>query len=249
MIPVVDIASIAEQLERLADELESAHDDQGAASDTNPEPLLTAMRDLLAELRGYPYLYRGDLFGQEEADAPRRDVTALGDHGIDLLARLAALAESLRSPQLARAIERLTLPLACWIARCGGEINRLGPIVNGAAALANSLQNPADLAHLYSLLREVGLAVSPLVSQEAARADPTRPWRVFLINRAIVATRSHQPALMEDAFDLLTEHLPDDAPDFFREGMEQMDALDYPSHVREIVRRYYDQWCGQRILH
>jgi hypothetical protein len=54
---------------------------------------------------------------------------------------------------------------------------------------------------------------------------------------------------MEEAFEALAEHLPEEAPGFFREGMGQMDALGYPQRVRIIMQRYYDQWCGQRLLH
>jgi hypothetical protein len=249
MIPPVDITHIAEELDRFEDELIAAHEDRGGAEDTNPRPLLGATRELLDELGRQHPEYRNDPLAGGDAAESGRSLTALGDHGIDLLARLAALAGRLQHPRLTRGVETLTLPLACWIARCGGEINNLGPVVNGAAAVANGLKQPAELARLYGLLREVGLAVNPAISQETSAADPTRPWRVFLLNRAIVATRSHQPTLMEEAFDLIAEHLPHEAPDFFREGMEQMDALEYPSHVREVVERYYDHWCRQRILH
>ncbi len=92
-------------------------------------------------------------------------------------------------------------------------------------------------------------AVKPRISQDTASTDPTRPWRVLLLNRAIVATRSNEPALMEEAFDALVEHLPDETSGFFREGMEQMDALNYPPRVRAVMQRYYDQCRGQRVLH
>jgi hypothetical protein len=72
---------------------------------------------------------------------------------------------------------------------------------------------------------------------------------VFLLNKAIVATRSHQPALMDEAFDALADQLPEEAPDFFREGMGQMDALDYPAEVRAVMERWYEQWCSKRVLH
>ena len=94
----------------------------------------------------------------------------------------------------------------------------MGPVVNGAASVANSLKQPGDLGQLYGLLTEVVNAVKPQISQDTASTDPTRPWRILLLNRAIVATRSHQPALMEEAFEALVEHRPDAAPGFFREG-------------------------------
>jgi hypothetical protein len=54
---------------------------------------------------------------------------------------------------------------------------------------------------------------------------------------------------MEQAFESLIEHLPEDAPSFFREGMEQMNALDYPEQVRAVMARYYQRWCVPERLH
>jgi hypothetical protein len=54
---------------------------------------------------------------------------------------------------------------------------------------------------------------------------------------------------MVDAFESICEHLPDAAPDFFREGMGQMDALDYPPAVRQVMERYYQSWCAGQRLH
>jgi hypothetical protein len=104
-----------------------------------------------------------------------------------------------------------------------------------------------DLAGLYALMTEMVEGMSPARIQDSGNF-PSRPWRVLLLNRAIVATRSQRPALMVAAFDSLVEHLPEDAPDFFREGMGQMEALQYPAPVRELMQRYYDRWCtGQRL--
>ena len=69
------------------------------------------------------------------------------------------------------------------------------------------------------------------------------------MNRAIVATRTHQPDVMEEAFTVLVRHLPEDAPGFFNQGMEQMDLLNYPPHVREVMERYYTKWSVKRSLH
>ena len=54
---------------------------------------------------------------------------------------------------------------------------------------------------------------------------------------------------MEEAFAALTDRLPEDAGRFFTEGMQQMDALDYPQHVREVMARYHRQWNVDRSLH
>ena len=47
----------------------------------------------------------------------------------------------------------------------------------------------------------------------------------------------------------LTRHLPEDAARFFTEGMQQMDALNYPAHVREVMQKYHRQWTLDRALH
>jgi len=249
MLPPVDIAYIAEELRRHSEGLVEAFEDQGGGADSDPQVLLQALNDLLDNLRPYEDT-TAPLFSPETRSAQAgKGIRALGDHGIDLLSRLSALAGRLQLPQHSRGIEELALPFACWIARRGGELGYLGPVVNGAASLANSLSQPTELGQLYGQLTEIVNAVSPQISQDTASTDPTRPWRVLLLNRAIVATRSHEPMLMEEAFDSLVEYLPDEAAGFFREGMEQMDALGYPPRVRDLMQRYYDQWCEQRVLH
>ena len=35
----------------------------------------------------------------------------------------------------------------------------------------------------------------------------------------------------------------------FAEGMQQMDALDYPPHVRAVMDRYHRRWTVNRSLH
>lgn len=250
MIPAVDIATISEELRRLGEEVVTAYEDVGASEDTDPRVLLIAAEEVFDQLRRVDNDQGpGDLRPPAETVHHTNGVQTLGDHGIDLLARLAALADRLRLPRESREIEGLTFPLACWAVRHGAEIVHLSPVVNAAAALANRLREPMELATLCALLGEIIAAVSPQVSQDTDSRDPSRPWRVLLLNRAIVATRSHQPMLMDEAFDALGEHLPEDAPSFFREGMEQMELLDYPAHVRAVMQRYYDRWCKQRALH
>ena len=88
-----------------------------------------------------------------------------------------------------------------------------------------------------------------MIARDLETVNPGRPWRLLNLNRAIVATRTHQPEVMEEAFSALAAQLPDDAPGFFTQGMEQMELLNYPPQVREVMDRYYKKWNVNRSLH
>ena len=64
-----------------------------------------------------------------------------------------------------------------------------------------------------------------------------------------MATRSHQLELIEQAYDLLVKNLPQDARQFFKEGLQQMDAIGYPDEVRAVVERYNQMWGAESSLH
>jgi hypothetical protein len=246
MVPPIDIGYVASEARRLCEELAQgcADADESATAGLDPDGLCVALHGVLTALDQADPAAAG-----RPTTAAAPDLGTLGDHGMDLLGRLTALAGRLRLPQHARQVEALALPLAVWIARRGGELGHPAPVANAAAALANSLRAPEDLAGLYGLMTEVVDALSPQIAQDRDASDATRPWRVLLLNRAIVATRSHRPHLMQAAFAAVVEALPGDAPEFFREAMGQMDALNYPPQVRAVVQHYVDAWCSRRTLH
>ena len=163
------------------------------------------------------------------------DVTELGEYALQLAENLAARTARLQQDDHRRTQASLQIGLALWIARHGGIIDTLEPVVDALALYANTTQVPQTLEDLYAIIRTIAGAVSPVISQDLEKINPGRPWRVLLLNQSIVATRSHNTALMEEAFGMLTDKLPEDAGRFFTEGMQQMDALDYPRHVRELM--------------
>ena len=75
------------------------------------------------------------------------------------------------------------------------------------------------------------------------------PWRILNLNYGIVATRSHNPELIEQAYDSLAKNLPQDARQFFKEGLQQMEVIAYPDEVREVVERYNKMWGSESSLH
>ena len=105
------------------------------------------------------------------------------------------------------------------------------------------------LVGLASVIREVIDACADDIQRDAEQTNQMRPWRILNLNYGIVATRSHQPKLIEQAYDSLVKNLPQDAREFFKEGLQQMDVVGYPGEVREVVERYNRMWGSESSLH
>lgn len=246
--PGADLSTISRRFESAAATVVAASRAGGSAAadaDHSPALLEQAMRRLLELLA---------IVDKRESggdDPPRQDVDIdeLGDYAIHLLADLASAAGALQLLEESRQLEDLTLPMALWIAHHDGELRTLEPVVNALARLANTLREPSQLAQLYQTACELHRAVDERVRMDPEKGNPGRPWRLLTMNQAIIATRSHQPALMDEAYRLLIEALPEEAPRFFEEGMQQMEALNYPRAVKQVVARYYDLWHTPRTLH
>lgn len=175
---------------------------------------------------------------EDGARLPPSDVTRLGELGLDLLGRMMARC----TPETQALRDRLSLhvlPLAVWVALQGGALRVLEPLVNVLSEVANGTRKPDRLGELADLMAFLIDAVADDIRQDADRIDPSRPWRVLNLNYGIVATRSHDPQRMERAFNALCFRLPEDAPGFFAEGMQQMDAIGYPEHVRAVMEKYH----------
>jgi len=239
----VDIAylygSFCDLAESLLNAWESGAD---ASSEHEPRQLVDAMSQLAGILRRVED-------GDELPDGGTQDIHTLGEYGLQLLRDLSDIAAELGQEATARELENLCLPMAVWMARRGGEVRTLAPVVNALAHFANHSKEPEQMQELLCLANEVYEAVSPALSEDSDKRDPMRPWRLLLLNRAIVATRTLQPSLMEPVFDSVVENLPEDAARFFAEGMEQMDIIGYPQAVREVMTRYYQAFGTPRILH
>ena len=195
------------------------------------------------------------VLGRLEADAGggnpagATDVTEIGEYALRLADNLAVCAERAGLPDSRLTLGRLHVDIALWIARNHGVIETLDPVVDAIALLANSMRDPHELEIFSESIARVVAAVAPQIRADLEKLNPGRPWRVLLLNQSIIATRSHNTGLMERAFEQLTGALPEEAGRFFTEGMQQMDALDYPDHVRRLMQKYHRQWSVNRSLH
>ena len=245
-----------QRLHQLLDALRQA---QGAAA----EPIQAADSPVLLEEALFQLL---DIIARVESDAratdsDRRgkiharqvvrqaDITELGEYSIGLLGELEHWLQRHQLEEQQTLLAEVQMALALWVARHGGELLTLEPVVDALAQFANRTLDPEQLIDLFAYMGEIVEAVAPTIRQDLEKANPGRPWRVLNLNRAIVATRSHDQAAIEEAYDRLAELLPEEAPRFFAEGMQQMEALDYPPHVRSLVENYYHDWNRKHRLH
>ena len=144
-------------------------------------------------------------------------------------------------PHKRKEIEQISLVFARWTISYNGTINYLEPVVNAIAQLANLMQEKEALLALSELIAEIVDHCSLELKKDQCDDEETHPWRLLHVNRGIVATRTHDLEVMKQAFDEFLIYLPREAIGFFAEGMKEMDALDYPPHVRKVMEFYYYQ--------
>ncbi|NCA69652.1 MAG: hypothetical protein EOM91_06005 [Sphingobacteriia bacterium] len=248
MLTKVDLSDIADELTRLGDEIHRAAEDAPPPTDDEPVPevLLRGLTQLIDILRASDDGEHPDATATALYTATGATPEALLDHGMVLLAGLSTTAARLGLPDTARAFAELTAPLACWLIRRGSDLMQPRLVVAALVSLADRLRHPDELARLFVLMSEIAEGFTPELSQGM---EPNDPWRTLITQRAIVATRSQQPALMQSAYDTLVEQLPGEAPQLFREWMGQLQTLEYPAPAREIIQRYFDRWCDSQRLH
>ena len=178
----------------------------------------------------------------------KQEVTDLPDYGIGLLDQLRDSALKLNCEEASDIFEQLSLPLAIWFARHKLVLHNIEFIVNAISNTANQTQDQQHLVELADAIDVIIEMFSPEIKADLDKSNSGRPWRVLNLNQAIIATRSLDPKRMEIVFEQLVFRLPEDAPGFFAEGMEQMDIIDYPVHVRQVMQTYY-QLTNQPTLH
>ena len=176
------------------------------------------------------------------------DMDDLANHGLRLLNELCHLAKKLGCEESYYQFEQLSLPLAVWSAQHQFILSDIEIIINAISHIANNTQDTRFLARLAEMIEHIIDSVAPEIKQDLDKSNPDRPWRVLNLNHGIIATRSLDPKRMEAVFSQLLYRLPDDAAGFFAEGMEQMDIIDYPPHVRSVMQSYF-QLTNQPTLH
>lgn len=224
--------------DQAAQTLQTAFDQTGIATggQVTPAQLIDAVNQ---------FLYVFDKLDREHGEKgrlPYDDVSQLGDHAIGCLQDLSVWAERLRLPHQKQDLEKVALGAAHWVIRHEGELRTLEPIVNALAVNANTTESKEQLAALFHVLKDVIEHTAEGITSDLEQSDPSRPWRILNLNFAIVATRTQDNTLMEQAFDTLGRHLPNDCPAFFEEGLKQAEKAGYGPEVKAMMQKYFSKW-------
>ena len=189
-----------------------------------------------------------NLRSSEDSIIDATEATEISDYGFVLLLKLIDLMERLDLPHKRKEIEQISLVFARWTISYNGTINYLEPVVNAIAQLANLMKEREALLALSELIADIVDHCSlELKKDQFGDNEEFHPWRLLHVNRGIVATRTHDLEVMKQAFDEFLIYLPQQATGFFAEGMKEMDALDYPPHVRKVMEFYFHQNPSVRV--
>ncbi|MHB1515279.1 MAG: hypothetical protein ACYCVY_06100 [Acidiferrobacteraceae bacterium] len=240
---IIALEEISNRFQQTAEELVAAYAKQGPVSSDQvaPPQLVEALRQFLV------IAAKLDLEQGRSGAVVGDDVDGLGDHALSVTADLVAWTQQLEIKTLQREFGKLAIAIADWVIRHRGHLRTLELVVNALADMANSVQAADSLRRMGQFMGEVIHATDEVIKQDLEKNNPGRPWRLINLNRGIVAARSHDLQMMEEVFDDIIRYLPEDAGAFFEEGMQQMEALDYPAPVREVMARYFSAWTQHRM--
>jgi len=218
------------------------HAQQDTSDDISPAALDDSMQHLFTILEKIHSQddHAGELLKQEMDELP--------NYCIGLLDELSDKAKTLGCDESSITFEQLSIPLALLFAKLNLDMTEVELVANAISNTANHSQDLQRLAELTDVIDVLANMCSAEIKADLDKSNPGRPWRVLNMNQAIIATRSLDPKRMESVFEQLMFHLPEDAPGFFAESIQQMDIIYYPAHVREVMQNYY-QLINQPTLH
>ncbi len=177
------------------------------------------------------------------------DSTKLGDYGLRLLEELQQHAESLELQHEAQTLMRLCLPFGLLMMHKGARLLTPEPVVNAIADLANTQTDPLVLQDLFAKVTEIMAGFDEDLRGSDTLDGYSTPWKILLLNRAIIATRSHRQDLIDQAYADIVRYLPRQAKAFFEESAEQMRKVDYPQEVKDSVMLWHQRYVEKPYLH
>jgi len=240
-----DINDLSKRFESIVEALTLSLQSTGSAESEQALKMIAALRQNIQIM----IRFTSDVNNKKKLDISSDEVSKLGDYALNLLDEISVSCASRGMQEQMLELHRLSLPVINWLKTHGGQITKLDIVVNAIASYANTLQDNKLLEILCKQIGDVVDITDAAIKQDLEATNPMRPWRVLNLNWGIVATRTHNPEIMQQVFDQLIKNIPADTQQFFNEGMQQMDAVGYPDHVRKVMQKYAGGFGVDGVLH
>lgn len=228
------IATAREQFGWAAESIEAAYQESDLATgeQVTPPQLVEAVGQFLAILDRNPP--DAPTESMQEAGEPDR----IGNYVLSFLQDLVVYAERLGQSDAVGQLQQVAVAASLWLAAYDAPIRSLDLAVNALGNQANQITDTAELTRVGAMMDQLIDHAGPEEASDLEAGNPQRPWRILLMNRAIVAVRSDDAEAVRSAFQRLRERLPDDAAAFFPEAERQVAAGSYSEDVLEAVRAF-----------
>lgn len=227
-----------ERFDTLAERILQVHELRAPAQTgpTSPPELVKAVEEFLSAFEKLDEEY-GDT-GAILLD----DTTELADYCIRCLAELRNWLDRLELQSLVPELDKIIIGTALWAMRHECEVSTPEPVVNALAHGANAARTKQDLAAVFGLMQGLIQAVPDALKADLEKSNPQRPWRILLINLAIVAVRTQDAPMMLHAFDALERYLPEECSGFFDEAVQQAEHPAFGDEVRGLLQAEQAKW-------
>jgi hypothetical protein len=206
------------------------------AGEASPPHLVQTLREFFATC------VRLDTEYGEASPLPVEDSAGFTDAALHCLADLCGWLPRLDIVDHEAALDRVLLGVAVWGLSHEIELTPSDPLVNALAHVANDAASKQDLAAIYGIMQGIIGAVPETVKSDLEKSNPYRPWRILLLNFAIVAIRTQDIPMMLYAFDLLERYLPEECSGFFAEAVTQSQRSAFPDEVRGLLDAELSRW-------
>lgn len=226
------------QFDKLAPHILSAYAMRalGAAGNASPPHLVHAVREFFATC------VRLDSEYGEAGPLPVDDSAGFADAALRCLADLRYWLPRLDIVDHEAALDKVLIGVAVWALSHEIELTLGDPLVNALAHAANDAASKQDLAAIYGIMQGIIGAAPAAVKSDLEKSNPYRPWRILLLNFAIVAIRTQDIPMMLYAFAMLERYLPEECSSFFAEAVTQSQHSAFSDDARGLLDAELAKW-------
>jgi len=243
--------------------VQAYHDDiDGEQFAVNPDMIAEA----LSELIDIMYMVEIDqascsLFSDMQLPLPKElinnddyrsltqeEISELGQHGLSLIETLSEWARNLHLSKETQQLRAVSVIVALWIVRHGGHLISLELVVDTLAQIANKTSDQKVLKELSAVMGELINAVHADVKRADSSQKAYEIWRIFNINRGIIAARTQDINTIDSVFEELSNTIPEQAAEYFEENFNAFSVLKESRQAQRWVRRE-SYSANKRTLH